>query len=175
LSTEVVESGPFTSLEQAMLPETVAAERRTRMFGHYNAVATVADSVGALAAGGPAVLRRAGVGVGADQRFFIILVPAGLLGAFVAGSLSSAVEAPPARSLRRRPLERSRRVVLRLAGLFALDSFGGGFAVQSFWVFFLRASSVWTADSWGWCSSPSASYKRARSWRQPGSANDLGC
>jgi len=28
-------------------------------------------------------------------------------------------------------------VVLRLAGLFALDSFGGGFAVQSFLVFFL--------------------------------------
>jgi predicted MFS family arabinose efflux permease len=32
----------------------------------------------------------------------------------------------------RPPLHRSRRVVLRLSGLFALDSFGGGFVVQTF-------------------------------------------
>jgi hypothetical protein len=42
----VVESGPFTTLEQAMLPETVAATERTRAFGVYNAVATVAGSLG---------------------------------------------------------------------------------------------------------------------------------
>jgi predicted MFS family arabinose efflux permease len=137
LSTEVVESGPFTSLEQAMLPETVAPERRTRMFGHYNAVATVAGSVGALAAGGPALLRNAGFGVGADQRFFLVLAPAGLLGALVARSLSTAVEAAPSLIRGRVPLQRSRPVVVRLAALFAVDSFGGGFAVQSFLVFFL--------------------------------------
>lgn len=136
LSTEVVESGPFTSLEQAMLPETVAPERRTRMFGHYNAVATIAGSVGALAAGGPALLRNSGFGVGTDQRFFLILAPAGVLGAIVARSLSTAVEAAPT-ATRRAPLQRSRPVVVRLSALFALDSFGGGFAVQSFLVFFL--------------------------------------
>ena len=77
LSTEVVESGPFTSLEQAMLPETVEQSRRTRMFGVYNAVATIAGSFGALAAGGPELLREAGFGVPSDHRFFLVLVPVG--------------------------------------------------------------------------------------------------
>jgi MFS family permease len=138
LSTEVVESGPFTSLEQAMLPETVSVERRTHVFGTYNAVATIAGSIGALAAGGPELLRGAGIGVPTDQRFFLVLVPAGLLGAGVALLLSPRVEVPRASDATPiAPLGRSRPVVLRLAGLFALDSFGGGFAVQSFLVYFL--------------------------------------
>src|SRR5712691_2918228 len=37
VSTEVVESGPFTSLEQAMLPH--AAANTTRIFGIYNTIA----------------------------------------------------------------------------------------------------------------------------------------
>lgn len=135
LSTEVVESGPFTSLEQAMLPETVPEQRRTRLFGTYNAVATIAGSLGALGAGGPQLLREAGFGV-ADERFFLALAPVGLVGAAVALSLSPRVEAPRV-SRNAAPLERSRSTVIRLAGLFALDSFGGGFAVQSFLVFFL--------------------------------------
>lgn len=134
-STEVVESGPFTSLEQAMLPETVPEDRRTRVFGVYNAVATVAGSLGALAAGGPRLLRDAGWGV-ADQRFFLALVPAAIVGMLLARSLSPMVEAPGTQR-RTPPLHRSRPTVLRLAGLFAMDSFGGGFAVQSFLVFFL--------------------------------------
>lgn len=135
LSTEVVESGPFTSLEQAMLPETVPEGRRTRLFGTYNAVATIAGSLGALAAGGPELLRDAGFGV-TDQRFFLALVPVGLLGAAIALTLSSSVEVPVTSS-RGAPLTRSRSTVARLAGLFAVDSFGGGFAVQSFLVYFL--------------------------------------
>src|SRR5207244_11977320 len=48
VSTDVVESGPFTSLEQAMLPHTVA--HTTRLFGTYDTIATLAASLGALIA-----------------------------------------------------------------------------------------------------------------------------
>ena len=137
LSTEVVESGPFTSLEQAMLPQTVEPRLRNRIFGRYNAVATVAGSVGALAAGGPQLLRDAGVGVPADRAFFLLLVPVGLAGAAVARSLSVRVE-EGGEGRRKVPLRRSRRTVARLSGLFALDSFGGGFVVQSFIAFWFR-------------------------------------
>ena len=41
VSTDVVESGPFTSLEQAMLPQTAAAGQTSRLFGTYNTVATL--------------------------------------------------------------------------------------------------------------------------------------
>jgi predicted MFS family arabinose efflux permease len=140
LSTEVVESGPFTSLEQAMLPETVPASERTRVFGAYNAVATVAGSLGALAADGPALLRQAGLGVPADQRLLMVLVPAGLAGLWLAGSLSPAVELarPPSRPSRA-PLQASRPAVARLSALFAVDAFGGGLVVQTFVAYWLRA------------------------------------
>ena len=48
ISTDVVESGPFTSLEQAMLPQTTAPGQASRLFGTYNTVATLTGSLGAL-------------------------------------------------------------------------------------------------------------------------------
>jgi len=149
LSTEVVESGPFTSLEQAMLPQGLPVRARTRVFGIYNTVATLAGSLGALAAAGPALLPpHAGAGVGggvglaAEQRLFLVFVPIGLAGAILAWSLSQQVElqddqAHPPASVRV-PLGRSRATVLRLSGLFAVDAFGGGFVIQSFIAYWLR-------------------------------------
>ena len=134
LSTEVVESGAFTSLEQSMLATELTGQERIRGFGTYNAVATAAGSVGALAAGAPDLLRRFWSGTPVDQRFFLLFVPAAFAGAAVACTLSGRVEAAPRPRDQRRTagLGRSRSAVLRLAGLFAVDSFGGGFVVQSF-------------------------------------------
>lgn len=133
LSTEVVESGPFTSLEQAMLPAGLGASARTALFGRYNAVATLAGSTGALAAGGPTLLRDVWSSAPADRAFFLLFVPVGIAGAALARSLSRRVEVPPmpvgAPSGRLGP---SRPPVVRLAALFAVDSFGGGFVVQAF-------------------------------------------
>src|SRR6266700_2315414 len=58
LSPDPNESGPITSLEQAMIGG-VRAGGRARAFGRYNAVAYAAGSVGALAAAGPALARKA--------------------------------------------------------------------------------------------------------------------
>jgi len=138
LSTDVVESGPFTSLEQAMLAGSADNRTRTRVFGNYNAIATIAGSVGALAAGGPALLREGIGGFPADQRFFLVFVPAGMLGALFASSLSLHVELEKRPSGLGLPLHRSRKNVLRLAGLFALDSFAGGFVVQAFIAYWFR-------------------------------------
>jgi MFS family permease len=140
LSTEVVESGPFTSLEQAMLAQSLSGKARTRAFGIYNAVATIAGSAGALAAGGPALARRLWHGVPADERFFLVLAPIGAWGLLLAMRLSATVEVPEEDSgaRRRAPLERSRPAVVRLAGLFGADAFAGGFVVQSFVAYWLR-------------------------------------
>lgn len=138
LSTEVVESGPFTSLEQAMLPSGLGQRATTRVFGVYNAVATLAGSSGALAAGGPAFLRNWWGGVPGDQRFFLAFVPVGLAGAALAWSLSERVEASQPRRKTVAPLTKSRGAVLRLSGLFAVDAFAGGFVVQSFIAYWLR-------------------------------------
>ncbi len=135
LSTEVVESGPFTSIEQAMLATDLRGNELARGFSLYNAVAAAAGSVGALAAGAPALARDLWAGAPTDQRWFLVLVPTAIAGAAVARSLSPAVEptaAPTAGGDRRRALGPSRPMVMRLAALFAVDSFAGGFAVSAF-------------------------------------------
>jgi len=138
LSTEVVESGPFTSLEQVMLATDLNARERLRSFGLYNAVAAAAGALGALAAGLPELARSAWSGAPADATWFLLFVPASLAGAAAAASLSARVEAPSlGGAAPRETLQRSRRTVWRLSSLFALDSFGGGFVVQAFIAYWL--------------------------------------
>jgi predicted MFS family arabinose efflux permease len=122
VSTDVVESGPFTSLEQAMLSHAAGAENPTRLFGIYNTVATLAGSLGALIAL-----------VGTSAEWLLIYPIAAAAGLLASSRLSAAVEL--GHELEEEPLpplHRSRGIVMRLSGLFALDSFGGGFVPQTF-------------------------------------------
>jgi len=136
LSTDANESGPITSLETSMLSGT-PREARARLYGRYNAVAYLTGAVGALAAGLPATFRGMVPGAPADQRWLAILLLGGLLAAVLARRLSADVEAPaPATAaLSTSGLQRSRRPVRKLAALFAVDAFAGGFIVQSFLAF----------------------------------------
>jgi MFS family permease len=134
LSTDPNESGPITTLEQAMLAGTPAVER-ARIYGRYNAVAYLAGAVGALLAGGPSGLREIAPALPPDQRWLLVL-PMGAVACIVlARRLSSAPEIASSLVLPAAGLQRSRRAVTRLAGLFALDAFAGGFIVQAFLAF----------------------------------------
>jgi MFS family permease len=139
LSTEVIESGPFTSLELAMLAGQFEQRRLARGFSVYNAVAAAGGSLGALAAAGIGPLRDALSDPPDQQRFFLLLVPAALVGVVLAPRLSGTVEraSEPVKSEAPKVLRDSRPVVFRLAALFSLDSFAGGFTVQAFVAFWL--------------------------------------
>jgi MFS family permease len=139
LSTEVIESGPFTSLEQAMLATDLAGRQRVHGFGLYNAVAALAGSLGALAAALPAHARDVWAGAPVDQRWFVLFVPVGLAGAWLAGRLSDSVEVWTRTSLPAGGLTRSRGAVTRLSALFAVDSFAGGIALSAFIAYWLTA------------------------------------
>jgi MFS family permease len=133
LSTDPNESGPITSVEQAMLASTPATER-SRVYGRYNAVAYLAGAAGALVAGGPAALRDLIPALPPDQRWLLVMPVGAVACAVLAARLTVAVEVE-AVGRSARGLQRSRGVVRRLAGLFAVDAFAGGFIVQSFIVF----------------------------------------
>ena len=122
LSTDVVESGPFTSLEQAMLPHAAQGRDPTRLFGTYNTVATLAGSAGAL------------IALAGSSPKLLLLYPVAAAGGLAAiHRLSPAVEPPHDLTAEPRPpLHRSRGIVARLSALFALDSLGGGFVPQTF-------------------------------------------
>lgn len=128
VSTEVVESGPFASLEQAMLPGAATDRVPLRLFGTYTTVATLAGSLGALAAALPTLTGTA------PQRWLLAYPLVAALGLLVARRLSTAVDARTAVTADepRAPIGRSRPLVVRLSALFALDSFAGGFVTQTF-------------------------------------------
>jgi len=134
------EIGPFLSIEQAALSEAVPFARRTRVFAWYNLVGSFATAVGALAGGCIAQLLQ-GAGHPALESYRVLVeayAGFGVLLAVLFARLSLRVE-PATASLKaldsgvrvRLGLHRSRGIVARLAALFALDAFGGGFVIQS--------------------------------------------
>jgi len=131
MSTDANENGPLTTLEQAMIGQAPAPSR-LRVFGRYNAIAFLTGALGALAAGGPAFLRHVWAGAPADRRWFLLFPIGAIACVWLAMRLSGMMEVE-VRSRGR--LHRSREQVFRLASLFSVDAFAGGFVVTVFIVF----------------------------------------
>jgi len=136
------EVGPFLSIEQAALSQLIGAEQRTSVFAWYNLVGSFATASGALG-GGVLAQTLQGNGLSPLESYRVVVLGYAVIGLALSVlflRLSPAAEppSPPApprfASLRGRGvlgLHRSRRVVLKLSTLFALDAFAGGFVVQS--------------------------------------------
>jgi MFS family permease len=126
----------FLPTEQALLAQATAVDRPA-LFARYNVAGSIAGALGALASAGPALVATwIGVDVAtAERTAFLLYAGVGLGSAVVYAGLPSAVR--PTAPSTRRPLARSRRIVLQLAALFSLDSLGGGFVVQTLLVLWL--------------------------------------
>src|SRR3984893_2642128 len=144
------EVGPFLSIEQAALSHIVPGTARTEVFAWYTLVGSLATALGALCSGTVTqALQQTSMTPVWSYRVVVFFYAAlGLLLAFLFTHLSSLAEVSPIREGPAYPatvtnffgVTRSRDVVLKLSSLFALDSFGGGFVVQSFaaYWFYLR-------------------------------------
>jgi MFS family permease len=128
----------FLPTEQALLPRTVSAAQRTDLFARYSLVGSLVAAVGSLAAGLPDFVERHGR-FSASEAFdgmFLLYALLGVVALALYEQLSPAVE--PDGQEAKAPLGQSRSIVYRLAALFSLDSFAGGFVVQSMlalWLF----------------------------------------
>ncbi len=117
-------------IEQSLLPLTTTDEHRSQVFARYTFCGGSLAALGALSAGLPARFHWQ-----ADSVFIIYaLAGAAMLGVYA--SMSTLVEAA-AQAIAPTPLGPSKRIVYRLAALFSIDAFGGGFAVQSLLVLWL--------------------------------------
>ena len=133
------EVGPFLAVEQAALAQAIPAERRTGVFAWYNLAGSLATALGSLV-GGALADGLQGSGVNALASYRVLAAGYAVLGAGLAVlflRLSADSEAPEAKRSQRSTgfhlgLETSRNKVFKLAGLFTLDSFAGGFVVQAF-------------------------------------------
>jgi MFS family permease len=117
-------------IEQSLLPLTTSDERRSHTFARYSFFGGALASLGALSAGLPARFHWQ------PESVFLIYTFAGVAMLGVYATMSPLVEAA-AQAAPPTPLGPSKRVVYKLAALFTLDSFGGGFAVQSLLVLWL--------------------------------------
>ena len=134
------EVGPFLSIEQAILPETTQDQRRTTVFSAYNLIGSLLGAMGALAVGLPSLFSIPEISGYRVLVWGYVICAAVMMVVF--GFLSPAIEGKRKTDSQKLAIgvQRSRKVVAKLAGLFALDAFAGGFIVQSivaYW-FYLR-------------------------------------
>lgn len=128
----------FLPLEQAEIARVVPSEERTSVFARFSFGANLMGALGALSAGGLAAFvilfwdDRLRIG----QVGFAIYIAIGLR-LFVRyrrlETEAPIVEGPT----RRVGLGNSRGIVLKLAAVFSLDSFGGGFVIQTMLILWL--------------------------------------
>jgi len=140
----------FSPLEYALLSRAVTPQSRTALFARYSLIGALIGALGAQAAGIPGLaeqflrieLRTA------LATMFLTYGALGVLSFLIYRNLSRQPELP--REEHPTPLGKSRLIVYKLAALFSLDAFAGGFAVQSLlalWLFAQFDLSVTAAGS----------------------------
>jgi MFS family permease len=146
------ETGAFLSIEQAILPQTTNdIKKRNTLYAIYNMVGTFAMSAGVLLSGFPGLLEyRYGFNQIESIRplfLFYSIIGLGVLGIYFL--ISNKVEIGRnnnnnnttnnlSKPLKQALSPKSKRIVGKLSGLFAIDSFAGGFIIQSivsFWFY----------------------------------------
>jgi MFS family permease len=132
---------PFLPLEQSVLAHAGPDAQRTRLFARYSLTGSLAVAAGSLAFGGADWLGRR-TGVEALDVARLLFVAYGLLGLVVLVLYRRLPVQESEAEAARQPLGPSRNRVFLLAALFSLDSFGGGFIVQSL-------LALWLFQHWG--------------------------
>jgi MFS family permease len=137
------ESTGLQSVDQAALPQTVPVGQTTSAFALYNLLAAAASAVGALSVGPMVAIGHAQglAGAAVYVPAFLAYAAAGVISTFLSLGLDARVETGT-RLAGRFAIQRSRRTVALLSGLFSLDALAGGFVVQSYLAF-------WFAERFG--------------------------
>src|SRR3984893_6910771 len=127
--------GVLVPLEHAVLARSATDERRTQIFARYSLIGALCTAAGSLGASLPDFLVSAGsTQLGAFRLMFYAYAALGVLSAALYRRV------PHARAeerTRHAPLGPSRTTVYKLAALFSIDAFAGGFVAQSLLVLWL--------------------------------------
>ena len=137
----------FVPLEHALLAGSTPNIERTRMFARYSLIGALAAAAGSLAAASPEFLSSVGVSrLTALKAMFLLYGLLGVAGGLMYQRLPSLSFEEKASSSSLGP---SRSIVYKLAALFSIDAFAGGFVVQSLlalWLFNKFGLSLATAS-----------------------------
>ena len=131
------ETGAFLTIEQATLPQTIRNKQMMNTaFALYNMVGTLSMSVGILLSGLPSLLQEQFYGLSQIESIKGLFILYTLLGLFVIIiyimlSRDIEVKQEAKRTIKQTLSPRSKQIVAKLSTLFAVDSFAGGFVIQS--------------------------------------------
>jgi MFS family permease len=137
------EVGPFQALEQACVSQLIPAARRARVFGWYAMTGSLSAALGAVLAGGLIEIQkqRGIVAIVAQQQVFFGYAAISLVLLLIFTRLSGRVETQSFGSstvIKPVPSADSKRIMLHLSSLFALDSFGSALVMQSLIALYLE-------------------------------------
>jgi MFS family permease len=138
----------FLPLEHSLLAHAGPDSDRTRLFSRYAITASLCGALGSLAAGAPDLIHRltsASV-MDAIRLMFLAYSAVAVVALFLYRRLPPQT---PEAAQAKTPLGPSRGIVFMLAALFSLDSFGGGFFVQSLMALWLYQTFGLSAASVG--------------------------
>ena len=131
------ETGAFLTIEQATLPQTIRNKQMMNTaFALYNMVGTFSMSAGILLSGLPSLLQEQIYGLSQIESIKGLFILYTLLGLFVIIiyimlSRDIEVKQEAKRTIKQTLSPRSKQIVAKLSTLFAVDSFAGGFVIQS--------------------------------------------
>jgi len=127
----------FVPLEHAALSRETGNVDRTGMFARYSLAGALAAAAGSLVAGAPELTARFGFDrLTAMQGMFVMYAGLGVAARALYAHIPK--QALPVIGAKTSVLGPSRKIVFKLAALFSLDAFAGGFVVQSLlalWLF----------------------------------------
>jgi MFS family permease len=130
------ELGVLVPIEHAMLAQSVPDSERTSTFARYSLIGALSMAAGALAASAPDWLEH--FGISQTSGFKLMFYAYAALGLVSAAFYRKLPHAHIENAKPSAPLGPSRGIVYKLAALFSVDAFAGGFVVQSLlalWLF----------------------------------------
>lgn len=137
------ETGAFLSLEQAILPQTLRnIKKRNAIFALYNMVGTFAMSAGVLLSGLPGILEHQ-YGFEKIESIKILFLfyaacAIAVMGIYLALSPKIEIHDTCGTKPNHKISPKSKGIIAKMSALFAVDSFAGGFVIQSivsFWFY----------------------------------------
>ncbi len=128
----------FVPPEHSLMANGAKAEDRTRMFARYGLIGAMAAAFGALLTAAPDYLASAGMDrLTALRAMFLLYAVIGALIGLVYARTAPPPVVPNSGSETRSMLGPSKVIVFKLMALFSIDSFAGGFIVQSLLALYL--------------------------------------
>lgn len=147
--------GMLIPLEHALLTQETSDRDRTGVFARYSLIGSLTAAAGSLAAAVPEFLTARGFSeISALRLMFYGYATLGLVAALLYSRLPR--DHMRAATRRGQALGPSRGIVYKLAALFSLDAFAGGFVVQSLlalWLFQKFDLSLGAASAFFFCAS----------------------